>query len=46
MSPQELPAGCRGWARTGAAIDAGGWLHTGDTAELDTDGHLKIVDRK
>jgi len=30
---------------TAAAVDAEGWLHTGDVAVVDDDGHLFLVDR-
>ncbi|MGV9744968.1 AMP-dependent synthetase/ligase [Rhodococcus zopfii] len=32
--------------KTADTIDAAGWLHTGDIAEIDDDGYVRLIDRK
>jgi 4-coumarate--CoA ligase len=43
--PQVMRGYLNNDAATAATIDAEGWLHTGDIATIDADGHTFIVDR-
>ena len=43
--PQVMQGYLNNIEATEATIDADGWLHTGDVAHFDEDGHIYIVDR-
>lgn len=43
--PQVMKGYLNNPSATADTIDAEGWLHTGDVAVLDADGHVSIVDR-
>lgn len=44
--PNVFPGYYKDAANTAEALDADGWLHTGDIGLWDARGHLRIVDRK
>ncbi|HSU15248.1 AMP-binding protein [Longimicrobium sp.] len=44
--PQVMPGYWQRPDETAKVIDADGWLHTGDIAAMDSDGYVRIVDRK
>jgi acyl-CoA synthetase (AMP-forming)/AMP-acid ligase II len=43
--PQVMKGYLNNAEATADTIDGDGWLHTGDVAEVDSDGHFEIVDR-
>jgi 4-coumarate--CoA ligase len=43
--PQVMTGYLNNEEATAATIDSDGWLHTGDVARIDEDGHMYIVDR-
>lgn len=44
--PNIMPGYFQALQATQESIDSEGWLHTGDIAEIDSEGFIKIIDRK